>query len=502
MDLPGNLTLVLNSALLALGVSAISLPMGAVLGLLLTRTDLPGRKCFAALLATFLFVPLYLQAAGWQAAFGVQGWSTAYFSQAAWLAGWRGAIWVHSMAAIPWVALIVGAGVWSVEPELEEDALLDASAGRVFAAVTLRRALAAVGVAALWILVSTAGEMTVTDFFQIRTYAEEIYINFNLGPEPADVALAALPGALFIGCLVLAALVGCARLAPNQRQASTRPPVCFNLGHWRWPCVVSVSMLLLLVVAMPIVNLLFKAGEVTTASAAGLSRGWSPIKCLRFIANSPFRYDDEIAWSLLIASLAATAAVVVAVQVAWFACRGGWRATLSLLMTSVLLALPGPVIGVAIMSLMNQPAVPLLTTLYDRSIAAPWCAMLLRSLPLATLVAWYALRGVPRDTLDAAAADGAGPQRRLWLVAVPQRVAGLSAAWLVAFVIALGDLAASILVLPPGMTTISVRVFQELHSGQEDYVAGICLALSASFGALTLTAAWLMNRTLAKEGRS
>ena len=40
---------------------------------------------------------------------------------------WRGAIWIHTMVAIPWVTLIVAAGLRRVDPELEEAALLDAS---------------------------------------------------------------------------------------------------------------------------------------------------------------------------------------------------------------------------------------------------------------------------------------------------------------------------------------------------------------------------------------
>ena len=74
---------------------------------------------------------------------------------------------MHGMAAIPWVVLIVGTAVRFVEPELEEAALLDCSAWRVLRHVTLRRrVLPAIGVASVWIAVSVATEMTVTDIFQ------------------------------------------------------------------------------------------------------------------------------------------------------------------------------------------------------------------------------------------------------------------------------------------------------------------------------------------------
>ncbi len=47
-----------------------------------------------------------------------------------WLAGWRAAVWVHTLAAVPWVVLMVGAGLLAVEAELEEDAATCAPAHR------------------------------------------------------------------------------------------------------------------------------------------------------------------------------------------------------------------------------------------------------------------------------------------------------------------------------------------------------------------------------------
>ena len=478
----GELDLAKNSALLAAWVCLLSLPVGSLLGFLLVRTDLPGRGIYRAILGVWLFVPLYLYAAGWQAAFGVQGWYTLIWSgsqqpQAAWLQGWRGAVWVHAMAAIPWTALIVGGGLRFVEPELEEEALLNARSGKVFWRVTLRRALAAVGVAALWILISTSGEMTVTDFFQVRTYAEVIYLNLNLGAEPEATTLSMLPGVLFTAGLAVAAIAVCAALTPAMRQAVTRPPWCFSLGRWKPVASLAVAIVLLIVVGVPVFNLLFKAGELTVKTGAGIARGWSLAKCGWFIVESPVRHYRELGASLLISFCAATTALILAIPWAWWARQTTGRANLALLATAIGLALPGPVIGVLIIWLMNRPELPWLTALYDRSIAAPWLALTLRALPLTILIVWYALRTVPGETIEAASSEGAGALRRLVSIVLPQRKAALAAAWLVAFIVAMGDVAASILVLPPGVTTLSYRVFQELHSGQEDYVAGICLFL-------------------------
>lgn len=81
----------------------------------------------------------------------------------------------------------------------------------------------------------------------------------------------------------------------------------------------------------------------------------------------------------------------------------------------------------------------------------------------------------------------------LWRVALPWKCSATLAAWLLAAVVAIGDLSASILTVPPGVPLLSVRIFTLLHYGVEDQVAGICLALSAGFAGL----GWLLALALA-----
>ena len=44
--------------------------------------------------------------------------------------------------------------------------------------MTLRRIWPAIGLAALWVAMLVATDMTVTDLYQVRTYAEEVYTDF------------------------------------------------------------------------------------------------------------------------------------------------------------------------------------------------------------------------------------------------------------------------------------------------------------------------------------
>src|SRR5438132_1563083 len=123
-------SLVENTLLLIAGSLAISLPLGTFLAIVLCRTDVLFRRAAIVAIGLLLLVPLYVQAVAWQNGFGSSGWFTLLTAgpyQAGLLEGWSGAIWVHAMAAVPWIALVVGAALRFTTPELEEITLLDAS---------------------------------------------------------------------------------------------------------------------------------------------------------------------------------------------------------------------------------------------------------------------------------------------------------------------------------------------------------------------------------------
>jgi iron(III) transport system permease protein len=87
--------------------------------------------------------------------------------------------------------------------------------------------------------------------------------------------------------------------------------------------------------------------------------------------------------------------------------------------------------------------------------------------------------------LESASVDGAGSWTQLFRIALPLRRSAVVASWLVALAIGVGDLAASILVVPPGVSTLSISIFGLLHYGVEDRVAGVCLAILLIFAVLT-----------------
>jgi len=484
-----------NSLQFAGATCAVSLPLGALLAVLVSKTDVPGRRAAIAVLALLLFVPLYLQAAAWLAGFGQQGWLTLaaddvlprdhpLCSALPLLGGWRGAVWIQAMAAVPWVCLIVGAGLRTVEPELEEDALLSAPAPSVLVRVTLRRAAGWLLVATLWIAVICGGEITVTDLFQIRTFAEEVFDPAKYQQTP----LSLLSGVLAATALLLVAVSACAGLTPQFATASLRSVWIVRLKRWRWPAAALLWAMLAIMVAVPVGNLLYKAGIVVSQTETGRERSWSPLKAAAVVLAAPEEHAREFGWSGMLAMAVAFGTVVLGLCLANLAVSGRKRSGAVFLITAFTLSLPGPVLGVWLTELFTLgasrgPAAPAIAYLYDRTILAPWVAQTIKILPLAVLILWHARKSVAAAVLETATLEGAGVLTKLWRIVVPNIRAALALTLVAAFVLSMGELSATILVVPPGMELLAVRIFSLIHYGVHDREAAISLALLALLSA-------------------
>jgi ABC-type Fe3+ transport system permease subunit len=265
---------------------------------------------------------------------------------------------------------------------------------------------------------------------------------------------------------------------------------------------------------------------MVTSTGGERVRSWSAWKAVERVVAAPSEFGSEMWLSAQIGAAAATAAVLVALPLAWSMRNGSGTITgpwsgaaatpqmrtalnalryarshppwLLLAVIALCLTIPGPLLGIGLIHLLNRPPdspLAFLTWLYDDTGFAPWLAQTIRALPLATLILWPALASVPQVMLDTAATDGTGWWGRLGRIALPLRWPAVVAAWLVSFAIAVGELPATIMVLPPLQTTaLAVRVFQLLHYGVDDRAAAICLVMVLFVATSTGIAAALLKR--------
>jgi ABC-type Fe3+ transport system permease subunit len=524
------LPLLANTLLLCMSVLAIAVPAGSATAWVGFAFDWPGRRIALAALIGWLALPLYLQAAAWDAAVGRQGWLGPVLGMggAPLLDGWPAAIVYHALVAWPWVAAIVGLGLRAVEPELVDMALLDGPPTLAAWRVLLPRVRGSLWVAAAWVVAQVSGEMTITDMFRIRTFAEVLYSDFALDPDPARAALRLAPGVGLIALIVLVMLRLAAPWHAGPRQLVRKSPSAGRLyashssashssarhssashssarhssaSHFlqrlwsreRWPTGIrlglSLSLLIGVAVLVPLGSLVWKLGGVAIPVDGGWVRRWSPAHAALVLGGTPWEFRGEFGWTFAMGGLTALVVLLIVPAAVWhlraYPC---WMA-LAFSTGAFLAALPGPSFAIVLAAVRLSPALPgwlaqPLDLVAEQSLFFVVLALAVRAAPLCGAVAWQAWRTVPRELLDSATLDGLGPWRQFFAIAVPIRRRTLVAIGLLAWCLAAGDLTSSVLLAPARVSPVAVRTFQLIHAGVDDRLAGLCLVSLAVFGIL------------------
>jgi iron(III) transport system permease protein len=477
------ISLAWNTIQLVMLASLMALPVGVIGAWLVERTNVRGAHAWRSISRLGLFVPLPLIAIGWLGAFGNLGRSQLLGVQP-WLTGIPGAAFVHAVACVPWVMLIMGRAFQAVETDLEDAARLDLPGWQVFVRISLRRTWGAFFGSALVVIIFTASEMTVTDLLQVRTYAEEAYLQAQLGNVPLA---ASAPQLVCLAVLILAMGLLLHHHEPaRDALARIRPAMRWELGAWRWPATGLVSMVGFVLMGVPLYAMVWRAGRV--GSGAGRPAVWSWTGLLGTLSRALATVAEPLAESILWAGLGASCATVLGFGLAWLARRSKLWRCLGFAALILILAAPGPLVGTAL-TIAYNPEYPPAGAHWVTRVDFAWRSWVhdtpasqvlgyaVRTFPFVLVLLWPVAHGFPRAHLESAALDGLAPARRLGSVVIPQEYPALLAAWLASFALALGELAVTYLVSAPGHTPLSVVVWGLMHTGVESHLAGVGLIM-------------------------
>ena len=477
-------TLAGNTGRLLLGTLLLAVPAGVVLAVLIERTNLPARRLLAMLLWVPLFVPLPLFTSGWQAVLGADGWLPGWSGEyAPWALGIGSAVWIHAMAGLPWVVLIVRSGLRAVERELEEDALLVRPAPWVLWHVSLPRALAAIGAAALWVALMTAGEISVADLMQVRTFAEEVntqLVSPQRDPGGGDpLGRAVVVSLVWVG-LVTAAILWLARRADRLVPCgvlSYRPALRLSLGMWGVALAAALLALVAALAVVPVAGLAYRAGVsegvwTWAGLSAQLRRSWGLERGL-------------LSRTLLGAMATGLFATTLAFFACWAARGSAWFRAGLLVLAAIAWAMPGPVVGLGAKEVFRH--IVLATEAFTRLPARLlWhgpsslpviLVHTVRLFPFAVAILWPTIRLIPRELFEAARLDGLGSMGELRAIGWPlARKACLLSVFAV-LVLSLGEISAAKIVSTPGADTFAEVVWTQMHYGVGPELAARCLML-------------------------
>lgn len=434
------------------GVAVVSAGlMGGLLGLLATRTDLRGGRVLIGAALFMACVPVYVSTVvifSFRAAYQLANPPSAVACGL-----------MYGLVYAPLAVLVLGAALRATDRDLEEQTLLDAGPWMVLWRVTLPQAGWGVAATGMLIILLVATDITITDVLAVRTFAEEAYTEYALGRSRAGPLLSAIPvvivlAAMLVGLQVRYRLVG----EHSPWQFGVRPRI-IRLGRWRRVGGVACGVLVGVGLGGPVALLGVRCMPLNGlgAAIAGVQR--------------------ELWTSAVLAISGATVVVLPAMGLAWSVARGGWlRWPLSATIV-VLLAIPAPVVGISLISILNRPG--LLGGIYDSPVAVV-IGHFVRFLPVGILLLIPAVQRVPREVELAARVDGCDWLQEHWHIRWPAVAADVALAWLVVAIFCFAELGTTVLLVPPGWTTASVRFATLIHWGVYRDLAVLAL-LSAGF---------------------
>lgn len=449
--------LLLNSTLLGAGTAALASVIGVPLGLLLARADLPVKRLFRFALVIPLVIPPSILALAWI----YLGGSTGLLAQLVGrdlLSGYTysltGAVVVLGISFYPLSMLATEAAARRVEASLEEAALIVARPRRVLLRITLPLIAPHIAAAALIIFVLALAEFGVPGLLRVNVFTTEVFTAFaalyDFGAATA-LAIPLLLVTLIAGFLVKL-IIGDRMLATRRSSRSGLP---LKLGRWRAVVLLGPLLLFAFCVLMPLLVLALEAGQFSRIIAAARGAGVS-------ITNS-----------LVLSSIGATLIVAVAVFLGYSRARSRTRMRGVVdLAWIVIFAVPSTVIGVGLIGLWNRPGP--LSALYT-SPAIIVVGYLARFLPIAALILAASVRQIPGSFEEAAEVAGSSWPRTFARIVFPQMRAGIIAAWVVCFIFAFGELGTTILVAPPGESTLPIRIYTIIANTPSSEVASLAV---------------------------
>ncbi len=472
-----------RSALLAGLSTAIATCLGIPLGILLGKTDLPGRHLFAAGLTLPLLLPPYFLSLGWYAFLGREGWLANILPKAAavnvseWLFGLPGCTLTLATVFLPLMVLLTAALTQSVNPRQEEAARLYAHWPTVLYRITLPTILPGVSFGALLVFMLVLGESTVPMFLRYDVYPVEILTQFAAFYDFDAATAAAAPLALVVILLLTVDWHWRRNATPDLRPAGIS--LSIHLGAEKWLWTTGVVALLLILLGLPFGSLLFSAAPADVAEA------WQ-------------RAGDALGRSLLYASFGASLLTAFGFFLGLLWREQTYGARLTEFAALLLLILPSSVIGIGLIGLWNRSAT---AWLY----ASPGILLLGYLIQYAALsggIVRNALARLPSSLEQAAAVAGADWWRRLIFIVLPLSRRGLLTTWLATYLFCLRDTGLAMLVYPPGEDTLPVRIFSLMANGSFGLVAALCALLMAAalppLVILWITSLWPFPIALAK----
>ncbi len=473
---PETARLLANSLQFAFGSAALAFSLGAFLAFINERTDTPFKPLFFALALVPLIIPGILFTVSWiflgSPKIGIINLVLRHVFDTHLvfinIYSIPGMIWVDGLHYSPVAFLLMSAAFRSMDPALEESALMSgATLPQVTWRVTIRLAWPAAAAALIILFLRALESFEVPTLLGlpagIEVYTSAIYDAIH--SYPSKVGMASAYGLTLLVITSLCIYLN-ARIAGHGSRYATvtgkgfRPRVV-GIGRWRYVTAAIFFGYVTLVIVLPFLVLLWSSLQrfysVPTLAA---------LQHLTFASYRTVLTYPEIGtaiWNSVVLALgSATLIMIMTSALCWFVVRtrlpGRWLIDN---LASLPLVFPGLVLGLAIMVCYLALPIGVYGTIWIMLIA-----YVTRFLPYGMRYNTVSLLQVHQELEESAAMSGASLATTFRRIVLPLLKPGLIAGWIYIVIVSIRELASSILLYSPGTEVVSVTIWELWQDGQ------------------------------------
>ena len=487
-------TLVTAGLSMVFGVM-IAFPLAWLVG----RTDMYGRKFFRTLFVMTYMVPPYVGAMAWLRLLNPRvGTLNVFLANLFGLSEnpfniytIGGLVWVLTTFYYPYAFITISRAMEKMDPSLEEASKVSgASPLKTVMTVTFPIMLPSIVAAGLLVFVSAASCYGIPSIIgapgQIDTVTTRIidYVYVGSAEGLTDATTLAVSLMIIANLVLYVSTFVCGKKQYITVSGKSTRPNIVELGKWRLPVTLLVSVFALIVVVIPFATVAmtsFTTNLGKPLSAANFTtRYWHILFTRKGIL-------DTVKNSLISASVAATAGIVISCVMAWLLTRTQAKGRhIPDFLITVGSGTPSVVIALAlIMTMSGRFGINIYNTLTIMIVA-----YMVKYLLMGMRTVVSAMSQIHPSLEEAALISGAEWQRGFWDVTLPLIAPSVVAGWFLIFMPSFYELTMSTLLYSTDTKTIGYELFtyQTYHSQQT------ASAIATGILGMVVIVNWILNK--------
>ncbi len=444
------LLLLIKSSVIALCVALISTLLGTILGFILYKTDIKFNLLLKILFLIPLFISPYILAVAWKDFFMI------FFSNANFLNSYYVVILVLTTVYTPLAMLITGSAFANIEATLEESGLAITNLKSVIFKIDLPLIKPALFSSFVLIFIFSISEFSVPAFWGINVFTTEIFTRFSAFYNHSLAVIQSLLLVLICIALLMAEskYISDAPFLALGSKGSNRK--IYQLKKSKRKVLFFIIFTFLLFIVLPFSSLFiqaFKNGIVYFLRAIEL-------------------LQPTIIGSVSLALLSALIITLVGFVSAYFANIESERKYKSFdWLLLIVFAVPSIVFGISLIKFYNTPA---LNFIYSGFVIII-IGYIGKFAFIASKIIGNSIKQIPKSLYEVAELEGISFFSIQKKIIFPLILHGLVASFIIVFIFSLGELAVTIMVYPPGMEIMPVKVFTIMANVPQALVSSMTL---------------------------